>query len=111
MKIDCYLIVSKSGSTSIRKGRPALNWDEVAILLNIDIPDAVFTRPQMKADIKIPDEAGNPNVISAETQQEVQNILQEKGFEVRVLPQEKDQEYYEVSLCIQTRLMHLGKLD
>jgi len=53
MKTHAWLRINSNGSMRISKSEPGLDWDEVKMFLNIDIPDSVFKRPQLKANIKI----------------------------------------------------------
>ena len=53
MKISKWLIINEKGACRITTGKPSLNYDEVAMKLNIEIPDSVFIRPHLQANIKI----------------------------------------------------------
>jgi hypothetical protein len=43
-----------------------MNVDEIAILLNLEIPDALFTKPKLIAEIKVPEKAVSQEQITAE---------------------------------------------
>lgn len=57
MKIQSYLVISSRGTLRMVKGRPALSNDEVAIQLNIDVPNSFFKRLIPVANLTIPDNA------------------------------------------------------
>lgn len=38
MKLKRYLIVKRNSSTRVTKSPPAIEWDEVYMLLNIELP-------------------------------------------------------------------------
>jgi hypothetical protein len=51
MKDKSYLIIGKNGIRGVRKSKPNLSWDEVAVLVSLDIPDVLFQRPLLEATI------------------------------------------------------------
>jgi len=53
MKINNWLIINNRGSTRITKNKPGIAFNEVCMQLSIDIPNSVFERPQLKANIKV----------------------------------------------------------
>lgn len=66
MRDKAYLIVSSSGLRGFRKKKPALNWDEIACKIEVDVPDELFNRPQLEAVIQVedvPNTVDNPEVI------------------------------------------------
>jgi hypothetical protein len=66
MKDSFYLIVSGTGVRGIRKTKPALEWDELCIKANLEIPDEFFQRPLIEANIQVkdvPNVAFNPQII------------------------------------------------
>lgn len=85
MKISFYLIVNSKGSVKTTKGRPGLDWDEISMKVNLELPNALFSKPQLSADIKIPDEAASPTELNADVIENVrQAIEQAAGMEVRL---------------------------
>jgi hypothetical protein len=80
MQISKYLIVKKcnswKASARVTDKKPSLHPDEVAIYLTINIPDTLFQRPALKAEIKI-DENTVPSQISAEVIDNVKQIIQD----------------------------------
>ena len=57
MKIKAFLIISSGGSLRVVKNRPALNNDEIAVNLNVDVPDIFFKRLIPSVNITLPAEA------------------------------------------------------
>ena len=85
MKIKRYLIIKKNGSTRVTKQPPSIEWDEVYMLLNIELPDKVFDRPLLQASITIDEKAVQPAQITAEVVSDVENIIEQRtGFEVKL---------------------------
>ncbi len=85
MKIRTWLTVNSRGSVRTTKKRPALELDEISIALNLELPDALFTRPQLSADIKIPDEAAATEIISTEVVEDVREaVKQATGMELNI---------------------------
>ncbi len=66
MKLSKWLIVSNKGSTRIIGSKPKVDWNEVAIKLNVEIPDIVFQRPMIEANVKIKGEFNNVSNIEVE---------------------------------------------
>lgn len=81
MNITTYLIVTP-GSRSYRyklklvqslKGTMSAN--SVAIKLNLDLPDALFKKPQLVASIKVDDKQVSQPVINAQVLDNIQETL------------------------------------
>lgn len=53
MKCTGYLNVNSRGTARFTKSRVGLNWDEISIKINIDVPNELFQRPIIQADIKV----------------------------------------------------------
>lgn len=70
-----YLVVSERGSMRVLKSVPALNWDEIAIKMKLDIPDEIFKRPQLSASIKIPKDVVLTKVIEADIVDNIKEIF------------------------------------
>lgn len=66
MKIANWLIVNKNGIKGVRKTKPDLAYNEIAVKINLDIPKELFDRPTIEANLKIdnvPNNAYNPDII------------------------------------------------
>lgn len=55
MKVKQWLAINKKGITKVRKTKPDLSWDEIAIQIELDIPDELFKRPVISARIEVKD--------------------------------------------------------
>jgi len=85
MNINFHLVVSKSGSVKTVKSKPSLGSDEIAIAMNMTIPDALFRKPQLCASIVVPDEAAVEKTISAVTVDNFKEaITQAVGLPVQI---------------------------
>jgi hypothetical protein len=62
-----------------------MNVDEIAILLNLEIPDALFTKPKLIAEIKVPEKAVSQEQITAEVTDNIEEAIKSvTGLEMRV---------------------------
>lgn len=92
MKIISYLCIKKTGSNysprgtlRITKTSPALDINEIAVKLNIEVPDELFSKPSLEASISVPKDAISKPVIEAEVVDNIQEIIkQNTGFEVKL---------------------------
>lgn len=55
MKTNAWLIFKKVGTMEVRKQKPRLEWNELAMQVNVEIPDALFDRPTLEAHITVQD--------------------------------------------------------
>jgi len=66
MKVNQWMAINRNGIVRVRKSKPDLNWNELAMKLQIEIPDELFKRPLISAKIKIEDvplQEFNPEII------------------------------------------------
>lgn len=66
MKVSNWLIINKNGIKAVRKTKPGLDWDDIAIKMNLDIPNELFQRPTLEATVQVtdvPNMAYKPDVI------------------------------------------------
>lgn len=91
METFFWLIMTKNGSIRTVKNRPGLNWDELAIQVNLEIPDELFRRPTASASIKIKDGDVPKLDIEADTVKDIQEILKREGIDINltVVPPEE----------------------
>lgn len=79
MKIERFLVVGKKkhqkASARLAVNSPALDSHEVAVKINLDIPDELFTKPQLQASITIPSDSVNPPIIDAEVVDNIQELI------------------------------------
>lgn len=91
MKIKFYLIINVNGTIRTTKTQPDLKWNEVAILVNLELPLALFQRPTLEATLQVPDSAVHPTVIPVETRDNIKDALESAtGMEVRISFAEAD---------------------
>lgn len=85
MKTTFYLTVNRRGSVKTTKNRPGTDWDEVAVQMNLTLPDALFQKPQIQAFIEVKDAQIAPVEISAETRDNIREAIESvSGMEVRL---------------------------
>jgi len=54
MKTTFHVIAKKTGVVRTTKNLPALDWNEIAIKMEMEIPDELFKRPHLEAKIVVP---------------------------------------------------------
>lgn len=59
MKVNNWLVIGKNGIRRIRRVKPSLDWDEIAVRLCLEIPDELFSRPTIDATLEIKDIPNN----------------------------------------------------
>lgn len=85
MKINNYLIITNIGNIIVRKNFTRLKGNEIAVNLVIDIPDAMFQRPVVKAEIVIPVEAVPVTKIDSNITDNIKEIIKTTtGLEMHV---------------------------
>lgn len=66
MKTKNWLIINKNGIHNVRKTKPSLGWNEIAMCVELNIPNELFDRPTIAAKLEIKDiplAEFNPQVI------------------------------------------------
>lgn len=66
MKVSNWLVIDRNGIKATRKTKPALDWDEIAIKINLDIPKELFERPSIEATLEVkdvPNNAYRPDIV------------------------------------------------
>src|SRR3954469_20044086 len=76
MKTKCYLKINSNGSVSITKSKPDVNFDQVAVCLDLELPDILFKKPQITATIRVEENDVTPLVINAETANNVKDAIE-----------------------------------
>jgi len=86
MKLKKYLVINENGSCAIKANQPNLQWNEISVLLEINIPSSVFQRPAITAKLTINENQVRPEEITIEMKNEIQDlVLQNLGIELRIL--------------------------
>ena len=85
MKTNCYLAINENGSVKLTKNYPYLNVGQVAMQVNIEIPDKMFQSPRLQATLKVPEKATLPEQISVEVIDNLEEQIKSvTGLEMRV---------------------------
>lgn len=86
-----YLVASMKkqpwGELSVRytSKAPALSAGEVAVKIDLYLPEGLFKRPSLEAKIEVPESAVSQPVISAEVMDNIQEVLkQQLGIDLKV---------------------------
>lgn len=87
-KQEFYLVLSQKGyynlSGRLTSKTPGLSAGEIVVKLNVNVPDALFSRPQLQASITVPDNMA-PSTISAQVLDNVKEVLQQQtGMDITV---------------------------
>jgi len=74
VKVKGNLIINSRGGCRFVKNRVGINWDEVLMAINVEIPDSVFKRPILEANIKIDGELNQK--LDYELKEDLNNVLE-----------------------------------
>ena len=66
IKYSFWLTFGRNGSVRATKNAPALAIDERAMQCVVELPSSLFTRPQLKATIQVPEIDATPPEIDIE---------------------------------------------
>lgn len=85
MIIVKYLVVNHRGNVVIREREPSMKGNEIAVRVELNVPDELFERPILRANMKIPKEAVPKVNITAEVTDNIEKIIkQATGLEMAV---------------------------
>ncbi|GAB3927780.1 hypothetical protein [Larkinella terrae] len=85
MKTSFYLIVNSNGTVRTVKNRPGLDFNEVSVQVSLQLPDALFRKPQLQATITVPDESVQPIVIEPDVQNNIKDAIEQAtGLEIKL---------------------------
>lgn len=99
MNLICYLIIQgvkpkfgseretrrEAGTVRVTKNRPNTTASEIAVKLHLELPDALFFKPTLKAEIRVPESTGHSPVITADVADNIADIIREQtGLTVRI---------------------------
>ena len=98
MNIIRYMVISKSerrfndGSDRITKNKPALQGNEIAIRVDLSVPDELFKKPMLQASITMPKDAVSAPVIDADIVDNIQETISKQlGVELTISVPEIEQ--------------------
>lgn len=90
LECNCWLVVEKGGKSwrgirvyRVTAKKPSVGPRQVAIRVELSLPDALFSEPQIVARISLDGDV-SPAEISADTVAGVESALRGAGFVVRV---------------------------
>jgi len=92
MNLSGYLVVKKlqrwkANARFVQKA-PALDSNEIAIKVEVNLPDELFSRPQLKFKIDIPKEAVPQKEINAEVAGNIQQLIKDNmGIQLTIVAQ------------------------
>jgi hypothetical protein len=101
MNIEKYLVVTAVKSryggytarVELREREPKLKGDQLSLLLRLEVPNALFERPKLRATMKVPDEAVPQVNITPEITTNIEAIIRERtGLEMVVTLVDQPQE-------------------
>lgn len=99
MKVKCYLVVQGKpakygadrehrrdpGNLKLTKTKPSTDGDEIAIALDLEIPDSLFIKPTLEARITVPECTPHGGNITAELADNIaEEIRRQTGFSVHI---------------------------
>lgn len=85
MILQKWLTTNSRGTAKLTHTRPRMGADDVAIFLEIEIPDALFDKPHLMASIKVPQSAVPSKEITAEVTDNIEEAIKTvTGLEMRV---------------------------
>ena len=105
MKLRCYLVVQgktprfgpdrntrrEPGTLRLTKNRPNTDRDEIAVCLDMEIPDSLFTKPVLQARVSVPEGSNYGGEIQAGLADNIAEIIrQQTGFSVHISAEQDD---------------------
>jgi hypothetical protein len=85
MKTEFWIIVNENGSVHTRKTKPDLSRNEVAVRMGLNLPDTLFHRPLLQADITVdPDQVATYPMDAEVIQGIKQAVLESTGVDLNI---------------------------
>jgi hypothetical protein len=106
MKLKCYLVIQGKpakfgpdreqrrdpGNLKLTKAKPSTDRDEIAIALDLEIPDSLFIKPTLEARITVPECTPHGGNITAEVADNIaEEIRRQTGFSVHISAEQEDE--------------------
>jgi hypothetical protein len=80
-----FLVISSSGKVRTVKSQPSLSYDEISISMNLNVPNRLFEKPLLHAEITVPESAATPKNIDVEMTDNIQAAIEEAtGLQVKL---------------------------
>ena len=105
MNVTCYLVVQgkkarygkwrEAGNIKVTKNKPSTAGDEIAVRIQMEVPDTLFEKPSLNVNLKIPDSVQAGGEITPEMTDNIADIIQaQTGLSVTVSAAESDEEHF-----------------
>ncbi len=73
------------GEVAVRKRKPSTNADEIAVRMELDIPDSLFEKPTLQINASVPDDGSHGPEITTDVADNIAQIIREQtGINVRI---------------------------
>ncbi|WP_421801786.1 hypothetical protein [Flagellimonas sp.] len=91
MKTKFFLNVNSKGSVRASKTRVSLYVDEIAIAMELDLPDSLFRKPVISGKISVTEDMVNPATIDADVVEAIKNSISAvEGVELKLLVEQPE---------------------
>lgn len=93
MNVNKWLTINSRGSARLTQSKPRLEWNEISVKLQINLPNELFNRPRLEAKIEIPKEAAGPDLITTEVVENVKEAIETATgltFSINVIKEENE---------------------
>ncbi len=96
MNLSCWLVVQgvrlanyardrKPGQIRVTKTKPNTGRDEIAVRLDVEIPDSLFDKPTLEARIQVPEGEARGPVITTEVADNLAEVIRrETGLTIHL---------------------------
>ncbi|EDY85353.1 hypothetical protein GP5015_1593 [gamma proteobacterium HTCC5015] len=92
MNLSCFLVIQGkkpkygpnkehqrvAGNVKVTKTKPSVSSDEIALKLNLVVPDSLYYKPTLEATIAVPNEVEHGPVITTEVADNIGQIVREQ---------------------------------
>lgn len=89
-----YLVIkngSRGPSYRVTKQPTSLDFDEIAIRLEIDLPSGIFSKPTLQANIKVEGDKVSAPIITADTVHNIEEVIkQNTGIHIKLTQQTEE---------------------
>ncbi len=93
MIVDKYLVINNRGAIAVREREPRLGGNEIALRLRLEIPNALFERPRLVAEMKVPATAVPKSSITVDVTDNIEKIIKDAtGLTMNVSVVEHEEE-------------------
>lgn len=74
-------------SASLSVNEPRVGRDEIAVKIAVELPASLFERPQLQANITVPESQIQPLTIDLQTSSNIEDVIRQNlGFDVHLVP-------------------------